>query len=464
MRDPRRFQEIRAEAESLAAALARDLEEAGDDPGAVDGLFRTAHSLKGFASLLDAAEAVRLADAIEDALDELRAGRIAPGPELRRALHRAIDRCQVCLAGGAGDEAILEGLRAARAAAALPSGPDPLDALELPAFVREALTDHERARAGANLRRGLRLHRIFAGFALADFDARLEEARARIAEAGELVAALPAQGEGEISFELLAASSLDAAALAARLGPLARRIEPVDRRAGREGRAAPPERVRVEVAALREVEAALAALRAAAGPHTDALAPALARLEAGVRRLGWTTAAELAARAGGMVEALARAWDRPARLVVEGGAVEVPVLVAEALGEPLLHLVRNALDHGIEAPGERRRRGKPNVGTIRLAFARTAAGLVVEVADDGAGIDEARLAAAARAAGHTVAGDPLALAFLPGVSTAQAGGRSGRGVGLDAVQAALAALGGRATVRSAPGAGATFVLEVPIRA
>src|SRR5690606_31277271 len=75
MRDPRRFQEIRAEAESLAAALARDLEEAGDDPGAVDGLFRTAHSLKGFASLLDAAEAVRLADAIEDALDELRAGR-----------------------------------------------------------------------------------------------------------------------------------------------------------------------------------------------------------------------------------------------------------------------------------------------------------------------------------------------------------------------------------------------------
>ena len=476
MRDARRT-EIRTEASELAAELARSLLRTGDgDAVAVNELFRTAHSLKGLAGLLGAVEAVRLAHAIEDVLDDLRHGGIQLVPGLRAALQQAIDRCAALLHDeGAEDDGTVDRLHALRAEAAVEGGADCLSLLDLPPFVRDALTDYELARLRENVRLERHVHRLIAGFSLDGFDGGLEEIHRRVGEEGEQIATLPASTEAEISFEILVASRLDAGELAERLAGLVLRVEPVPRRRAAPAVEAPPEppqRVRVALDALRSLEAegrALAAAFAALAPalRTE-LAPlgaAIARIQACAHRLGHVTAADLCARAEQVVASVAQAWSRQVRLVAEGAEIELPVAVAEGLAEPLLHLVRNAFDHGIEMPGERLRRGKPIEGTIRLRFERDADGIAVELADDGGGIDPRRLEAAAAAWGIAWEGlgpeARLDLVFLPGFSTGGSDGRSGRGVGLDVVREAVRRLGGTVSVTSEPGVGTSFLLRLP---
>jgi two-component system chemotaxis sensor kinase CheA len=165
----------------------------------------------------------------------------------------------------------------------------------------------------------------------------------------------------------------------------------------------------------------------------------------------------------------ARAAGKEIELEVAGGEVRVDRALAEQIGEPLLHLIRNAIDHGVETPEERRAAGKPARGRVRLEVAAEGSRVRVRVADDGRGIDTERVARVALAQGLIEAGasitdeHALRLIFRPGFSTA---GRistvSGRGVGLDAVEHALERAGGDVRVRSLRGAGTTFELRVPL--
>lgn len=157
------------------------------------------------------------------------------------------------------------------------------------------------------------------------------------------------------------------------------------------------------------------------------------------------------------------------RLVCEGGEVEVDNAIIEGLRDPLTHLVRNAVDHGVEAPEERRRRGKDSVGTVRLRASHQGGRIVVEVSDDGAGLDEARIAARARE--REVCAEPerlpreelLGLIVLPGFSTAEKVTEvSGRGVGMDVVARNVAALHGTLAIESEPGRGTRFVITLPL--
>ncbi|HBV95280.1 MAG TPA: hypothetical protein DEG26_11525, partial [Chloroflexi bacterium] len=141
--------------------------------------------------------------------------------------------------------------------------------------------------------------------------------------------------------------------------------------------------------------------------------------------------------------------------------------VLERLADPLLHLVRNAVDHGIESPDERRLRGKPMEGIIRLHAMQLGSEVVIAVSDDGRGIDVARVREAAgstdRSAMEMDDEAALYLIFRSGLSTAtRVTGVSGRGVGLDAVRASLNAVRGRIEVRSDPGMGTEFRIAVPI--
>ena len=175
---------------------------------------------------------------------------------------------------------------------------------------------------------------------------------------------------------------------------------------------------------------------------------------------------ERAARAARIA---ARAAGKEIELEIAGGDVRVDRALAEQVGEPLLHLLRNALDHGIEPAEERRAAGKPVRGRVRLEVAAEGSRVRVRVADDGRGIDTERVARAAVAQGLLEAGarltqsQALRLIFRPGFSTA---GRisdvSGRGVGLDVVEHALERAGGELRVRTTGGAGTTFELRVPL--
>ncbi len=169
------------------------------------------------------------------------------------------------------------------------------------------------------------------------------------------------------------------------------------------------------------------------------------------------------------VRDLAAAQGKQARLVVEGGDVEVDTGVVERIRDPILHMVRNALDHGVEAPAARQAAGKDPAGTLTLRAYHDAGSMVVEAADDGAGLDRARIARKAAALG--LLDDPARASddevfraiFEPGLSTSEAvTDLSGRGVGMDVVRRNVEALRGSVTVASAPGRGTTITLRVPL--
>jgi two-component system chemotaxis sensor kinase CheA len=156
---------------------------------------------------------------------------------------------------------------------------------------------------------------------------------------------------------------------------------------------------------------------------------------------------------------------------VAGRGVELDRAILEELNDVLLHLVRNALDHGVEAPAERVAAGKPPKAQIRLRAGRDRDWVWISVEDDGRGMDPGKIAAAAVERGLVTAEqaaqleprDQLRLACLPGVSTAaQVTELSGRGVGMDVVKAKLDAFGGALLIDSAPGRGSSFTLRLPL--
>ncbi|MGC4116189.1 MAG: chemotaxis protein CheA [Myxococcales bacterium] len=169
------------------------------------------------------------------------------------------------------------------------------------------------------------------------------------------------------------------------------------------------------------------------------------------------------------VRDLAVAQGKQVQLVCEGGEVEVDNAIIEGLRDPLTHLVSNAVAHGIERPDVRRAAGKDPVGTVRLKAEHRSARIVVEVQDDGGGLDEARIAACARE--RKLCAEPerlsreelLNLVLLPGLSTApEVTAACGRGVGLDVVHRNVQALHGTLAIESERGKGARFVITLPL--
>jgi two-component system chemotaxis sensor kinase CheA len=164
---------------------------------------------------------------------------------------------------------------------------------------------------------------------------------------------------------------------------------------------------------------------------------------------------------------LARSLGKAVELELRGQETELDRGVLEQVADPMLHLVRNAIDHGIELPEARLAAGKPRYGTVRVHAAQLGSEVVVTVADDGQGIDLARVRQQAGEAGDALDGvgddEAIYAIFRSGLSTAATVSEvSGRGVGLDVVRASLASVRGRVEVHSEPGTGSEFRLSVPI--
>jgi len=170
-----------------------------------------------------------------------------------------------------------------------------------------------------------------------------------------------------------------------------------------------------------------------------------------------------------LVREVAGMTGKPARLIMEGENTEVDKTVIERLSEPITHMLRNALDHGLESPEARRAAGKPAEGVVRLAALHRGGRIVIEVGDDGGGINRPKVRQIATDKGLIAADAVLTdeevdnLIFLPGFSTASTvSDISGRGVGMDVVRRSVQALGGRISISSRPGEGSTFTLSLPL--
>ena len=163
------------------------------------------------------------------------------------------------------------------------------------------------------------------------------------------------------------------------------------------------------------------------------------------------------------------ATKKSVRLVTAGEATEVDKTVIERLADPLTHMIRNAVDHGLETPETRRANGKSAEGTVSLTAAHRSGRVIIEVSDDGAGINRERVRNIAIEKGLIAETDQLSeseidnLLFMPGFSTvSEVSNLSGRGVGMDVVKRAIQAVGGKISISSLPGKGSTFSISLPL--
>lgn len=212
------------------------------------------------------------------------------------------------------------------------------------------------------------------------------------------------------------------------------------------------------------------------GPEGTALAAAIEDLKSLTRALEENVMAIRSQALGPVFQRMSRLvretearTGKRVRLIVEGEDTEVDRGLIEGLTDPLTHMIRNSIDHGLELPDDRVRLGKPPAGEVRVSAAHRGGRVVIEVSDDGAGINLSRVRQTAIARGIVSAEQDLSsyeienLIFEPGLSTAEAvTDVSGRGVGMDVVRKRVQALGGRIAVRSRPGVGTTFTLSLPL--
>jgi two-component system chemotaxis sensor kinase CheA len=405
-----RYAELfRAEAREHVAELSQALValERTGAPEWIDVLFRAAHTLKGMCATMGYSVSERLAHALEELLAALRsAGRA--GTEEVALLFRVLDVLEPLLLSAAG---------------ARDSGAPAIEPLvdDLVRRARELAPRPEESAAAAA--RGATAAPTIA----ADPDVALTAARSAFRPAAVVrVPRATLDGLIDLVGELVVARDRHVADLE------------------REGTPA----LRASAHTLGQLVAAL----------RDGL------LDARVAPVG-----EVLERMHRVVRDAARTVGRTARLVLVGGAHEVDRAVLDTLGELLVHLVRNAVDHGLEPDAERVARGKPAEGTLEITARRRGAVLDVIVADDGRGIDRVRVRALAVARGLLPPDAPrlddetlLGVLAAPGFTTRDGASRvSGRGVGIDAVVARVRQVGGTVRLASAVGAGTTITLSLP---
>ncbi|MBA8681244.1 chemotaxis protein CheA [Stenotrophomonas tumulicola] len=198
---------------------------------------------------------------------------------------------------------------------------------------------------------------------------------------------------------------------------------------------------------------------------------ATARLQSAVMRTRMQPVGKVFSRFPKVARDVARSLSKEVELELVGAETELDRNLVEALADPLVHLVRNAIDHGVEAPELREAQGKPRSGHVRLSAQQEGDYVSIEVQDDGAGIDPEKLRAKARekglidpeAAARLTSEECLHLVFLPGFSTKQqVTDISGRGVGMDVVQSRIRELSGQIQIQSELGRGSRFMIRVPL--
>jgi chemosensory pili system protein ChpA (sensor histidine kinase/response regulator) len=204
------------------------------------------------------------------------------------------------------------------------------------------------------------------------------------------------------------------------------------------------------------------------GSLLDQQAKVNKEIQQGLMRTGMVRFGSIVPRLRRVVRQAAQELGKRAELLVGGEEAEVDRTVLENMVAPLEHMLRNSLAHGIEAPEQRRTVGKPEIGTITLSLHREGAELVLELSDDGAGLNFDAIRAKGEEKGFLLPEQPasqeelIALLLRPGFSTAKAVTQiAGRGVGMDVVNAAIRAMRGALLIQTEPGQGSRFIVRLP---
>ena len=476
-------------------------------PEPVGGLFRAVHTIKGMAATMGYGRVADLSHRMENLLDHLRRSGRAPADEIIQMLFRATDALEkavgLAVAGREreADLAVLAEIdRAALQAkpAPQPSGlarhfveaPEPPDSHSLPAAsgasaappgsVRlvEVVIRPEAPLKGGRAMLVVRklqtlgtVHRVqpaAAAFESDDFDGRfvceLETAR----PAADIEAAVRSVGDVEgVTF----GGGTDES-----------QVSPAESAGGGRTR-----HIRVDLRRLDTLMDLIGELVTERGrlndvaarwvgqdPEIDEVAIQISRLSADLQNeiilARMTPVWQVFDRFPRLVRDVARQLDKQVSFRVEGKEIELDREILDALGDPLVHLLRNAVDHGIEPPAERKRHKKDPEGEIVLAAVRERSSVAISISDDGRGIDRTKILEKAKREGvvgphvESLSDDQLLRVLArPGFSTAESvTSVSGRGVGIDVAMTRIRALGGSIEIRTEPGKGTAFVLRLPV--
>jgi two-component system chemotaxis sensor kinase CheA len=452
---------------------------------AVGGLFRSIHTVKGMAATMGFTGVAELAHRMESLLDALRHGRVTVDAGTFELLFRAIDALgrgvETAAAGAetAPDPVLGAALEAATGAITAPAG-GPGGTEPIPP--RRRSTDAPRARS---VQVGVKTDAVMRGARAILAVRRAEMLGVVSAVRPSLIQLEREEFDGRLSFRIESAASDDALTAAIRS---AGEIETVrfEEPAAASGDGVERHRqIRVDLTRLDrlmkqvgELVVAKNRLGVMAAGSDD---PALAELSDRISRLvsgmqteviasRMTPVGEVFERFPRLVRDLSRDLGKRIRFDVEGEEIELDRSILDEIGDPLLHLIRNAADHGIEPADVRLGAGKPSEGRILLAATRDRNSVTLRVSDDGRGIDRGAILAKARREGQADAATDLSsddhllrLIARPGFSTAEAvSGVSGRGVGVDVAMTRVRALGGTLEIRSEVGKGTTFLIRVPL--
>ena len=450
----------------------------------VGGLFRSIHTIKGMGATMGFTGVAELAHRLESLLDALRQGRMVADARTFQLLFRAVDALGLAVeAAGAGREPTPDAaLAIALDQATTGAGPGPVAPGADAGPPRRRATDRPRGRSVRVIIRP---------------DVVMRGARAvlavRRAEALGLVSGLrPPMGQlereefdGRLAFRIESRAADEELAAAIRTAGEVEAVEFGEPNAAEAGGGERHRQIRVDLGRLDRLMKQVGELVAArnrlgvlaAGSEdpvlaelSDRMARLVSEMQAEVIASRMTPVGEVFERFPRLVRDLARELGKRIRFDMEGEEIELDRSILDEIGDPLLHLVRNAADHGIESPETRVRGGKPAEGRILLSATRERNSVVLRISDDGAGIDRAAILAKARQeelAGETpdALGDDLLLRVLarPGFSTARTvSGVSGRGVGVDVAMTRVRAIGGTLEIGSQAGKGTTFTIRVPL--
>lgn len=508
-------------------------EDDDPDPERINSIFRGAHSLKGISAMFGFTQVTELSHKAETLLDAVRMGRVSCDRGVLDLLFGAVDLlktlCGRVAAGAAPEDPavapFVERLLAAAAGKAAAAA-DPLLGIELDASVRQVLSDYELHRIEATLHSPNRtLCRVQVAFPLESFDTDLERLNDVLKVNGEIISTLPGAGEAaaeHLEFDLLVGAKVSATELAAATAefhtvvaaltgghptppvalPSAPQETPVVAPLPPPAAAVPrdtdgdlrslTQTIRVDlpkldllmnlvgelVLAKGRIQMVSERLRRQVGLTGEVvdlskaqkdLERKLEELQQGVMDVRMVPLGQLFSKLHRVLRKILQGMDKQVDLQLYGAETELDKLIVEDLSDPLIHVLRNSVDHGIETPQVRLAAGKPAKGVIKIAARQRGNHVVIEVSDDGAGLSRERIRAKAEERGLIAPGarledrDLFDLVFLPGFSTkAQATELSGRGVGMDVLRKNIAALSGMIEMSSEEGRGTSINIVLPI--
>lgn len=483
-----------AEAEEHLSVIRRDLlaleKHAGQavvDASLIEELFRSFHSLKGLAGMVDHRETEAMAHELEQGLRAIREGEAYLSVALVDALMKGAS--------------VLESTIATRRAAETPRDVSAATADLRAAFDSDGTSPSAVSATATAASVANWLCTFTPSPALVARGINVDAVRARLRDIGDIVRATPTvTPDGAVAFHFEVRGSLTEALRDAWIAdgmsitPVHGEAPSLDEAGPRDGE---PSAVlssghfaRVDLARLDDLMRMIGnmvILRARlndsvkrAEPHlpaaeyraiqddADAIERELRELRDGVMRVRLVPVGEIFRRMPFVVRDLARESEKSVQVVLSGQDTKIDKFLVERMMDPVLHLVRNAVSHGVELPEERRQKGKPLVATVRLNAAASGETVTIEVADDGAGIDAAKVAARATQSGLPVPEtlDNTALLDLisaPGFSTRDVTDRvSGRGFGMNVVRETINELGGTIRLHNDPGHGTRFTIELPL--